>query len=82
LAVACQPDQLLALLLRQRTQRLWLDGLDQCYRAPDGWTYGFVIYDTQEEPACISASPPGTLRIQAAREARGLLVAAMVCELR
>lgn len=51
-------------------------------RAQDGWTYGFVIYDAQDQPSLYLGFASWHAADQAAREARGLLVAAMACERR
>lgn len=48
-------------------------------KAEDGWTYGFVIYDVQDQPSLYLGFATWHAADQAAREARGLLVAAMAC---
>ena len=45
----------------------------------DGQTYGFVIYDTQDRASLYLGFASWHAADQAAREAKGLLVAAMAC---
>jgi hypothetical protein len=51
-------------------------------RASDGQTYGFVLYDAQDRPSVYLGFASWHAADQAAREARGLLVTALVWERR
>ena len=57
----------------------WPDGSDQCERAQDGQSYGFVIFDAQDRATLYLEFSTWHDADRAAREAQGLLVTAPAC---
>jgi hypothetical protein len=49
-------------------------------KAQDGQSYGFVIYDAQDQPSLYLGFANWHAADQAAREAQGLLMTALACE--